>query len=876
MAYQQSELVNVLGLETVFIRGPDNYPISSQYVLYANGFGQGYWSNAVLPENLSTLSTALGSTNIYIAQLSTGQAAINQSTLSTTDVLQSTVSTSYEYSISTANATFLKVDSWWQSSINYTNSTVLGISTVSTFYSEISSVQSSVNASASSLSTAIYVVNLSTYNGITLETNNKINTAAQSNITNLGNYSNFVSTNYATISSLSTAQGYNASTLVSTGNSLYSSIYFLSTSLSSYVYETNSTTFSTFSSIFSTLSLQSTQIAKLQAFSTGSYSTNYFLASSLIVSSQAIQDSNLAIVLDNLQVQITNNSSDISANNSTFLNFQSTTISSISSLTNQVSTISDSLSSLWFNFELLSMSSILSSIYTSFYNLENYSYNLYSNTSTSVSTSVGYILYSTNLINQSIANAFFNSNVSSVYASTVSTVVPSTMAYVSSLISTLYSSLYYNLNSTLLDTVYSSLTSTTYGYLSTVVPSITSQVNSSFVTEQVLLLSNTSSNVVMNFSTYRNFYINVNNLTNGTIYKISYLSNAISSLNYNRGVITIDISTVGNFYSTNSSLLVLETNHYGYPTTTAERYIPYISNADYTMQYEYTILNQIIYTNLLGVYPRLNVTSIGYSTISTLLSVYINNVATSNFIWRNTPIAVNWTTYGFYPFSSFGGPAFNPQVQLTYNVNSTTVQTYGPYSFSQSTAVIQLPVISSATSAFVSTSISAYIVGKPTSAVSKSFVTILPAFNTVLLSSLSSGVRISGNKLAGITASGSNSLSNYGVTVSTATTNNALACYSTFVVANLLNTSLVNANFVGPSNVSVVPAIALISSLTSVNSSNAFSSIIYSNCTNDSASTIAPSTNAAFQQVIGIVNDGATRYSRILQLTSSPTTTFAL
>jgi len=380
----------------------------------------------------------------------------------------------------------------------------------------------------------------------------------------------------------------------------------------------------------------------------------------------------------------------------------------------------------------------------------------------------------------------------------------------------------------------------------------------------------------MNFSTYRNFYINVNNLTNGTIYKISYLSNAISSLNYNRGVITIDISTVGNFYSTNSSLLVLETNHYGYPTTTAERYIPYISNADYTMQYEYTILNQIIYTNLLGVYPRLNVTSIGYSTISSLLSVYINNVATSNFIWRNTPIAVNWTTYGFYPFSSFGGPAFNPQVQLTYNVNSTTVQTYGPYSFSQSTAVIQLPVISSATSAFVSTSISAYIVGKPTSAVSKSFVTILPAFNTVLLSSLSSGVRISGNKLAGITASGSNSLSNYGVTVSTATTNNALACYSTFVVANLLNTSLVNANFVGPSNVSVVPAIALISSLTSVNSSNAFSSIIYSNCTNDSASTIAPSTNAAFQQVIGIVNDGVTRYSRILQLTSSPTTTFAL
>jgi len=323
-------------------------------------------------------------------------------------------------------------------------------------------------------------------------------------------------------------------------------------------------------------------------------------------------------------------------------------------------------------------------------------------------------------------------------------------------------------------------------------------------------------------------------------------------------------------------LLVLATNHSGYPTFTSERYIPYISNADYTMQYEYTIVNQIVYTNLLGIYPRLNVTSVGYSTISTLYSVYVNSVINSNYVWRNTPIAVKWTNYAFYPFSSIGAPFFNAQVQLAYNVNSTTVQTYGPYPFSQSTAVIQLPVISSATSPFISTSISAYVVGKPTAAVSNSFVTVLPAFNTVYLSSISSGVRISGNTLAGFTNGGSNILSSYFATVSTPTGNNPNANYSglTYVVSNLL-TGGSNLNFIGPSNTSVIPAIALISTASGFTPANALSSLVYTNIT-DAVSSFTPRKNAASQQVIGLVNYGSTIFSRILPLQSSVTTSFAL
>lgn len=153
MAHQQSEITNTLLFESIFIRSPDNRPISSQYVLYANGFGQGYWSNAPLPQDLSTLSSAIASTNIKLNQFSTGQSTINAEFTSTTNSLQSTVSSAYAISVNTSNALFIAVDSFYQSSINVMNSTLLANSTYSTFFTAIGAVQSSVNASASSFST---------------------------------------------------------------------------------------------------------------------------------------------------------------------------------------------------------------------------------------------------------------------------------------------------------------------------------------------------------------------------------------------------------------------------------------------------------------------------------------------------------------------------------------------------------------------------------------------------------------------------------------------------------------------------------------------------------------------------------------------------
>jgi hypothetical protein len=879
MAHQQSEITNTLLFESIFIRSPDNRPISSQYVLYANGFGQGYWSNAPLPQDLSTLSSAIASTNIKLNQFSTGQSTINAEFTSTTNSLQSTVSSAYAISVNTSNALFIAVDSFYQSSINVMNSTLLANSTYSTFFTAIGAVQSSVNASASSFSTLVNSTNNALYSTITLETAINLNTALVFQNFQFGNYSTYVSTNFVTNSSLSTTQAANNAALLSTGSSLFNQISSVNNSLSSYILQNNASTNSTFYTVFSTLQIQSTQIADLQDLSTIISSLSYGWTTSTISTSQAIQDSNLAVSTASLQTQIDTNSTTTGNLTSTFQLFSTYTISSLSSLTRNVSSISDSLSSLWFQFELLSMSSILSSIYTSFYNLEIYSSNLIVGTSTSVSTSIGDILSTTFVYNQSIANAFFASNVSSVYASTVSTVIPSTMAFVSSMISTLYSSLYYDLNSTLQDTIVSSLTSTTNAYLSTISPTITSNVTSTLATQQTLLLSNASTNAIMDFANFRNFLVNVTSLTNGNVYRLTYQSNALSNINYNRGIITIDISTVGSAYSTNSSLLALDTNHFGYPTAISEKYIPYISNADYTMQYEYTILDQVVYTNLLGVYPRLNITSMTYST--TTAPVYVNNAVNSNFLWRNTPLIVSWSPYSFFPFGTFGGPPFVPQVQIGYSVGSSTVQTYGPFPFSQSTATIQLPAITNA-STFVATSLNTYVVGKPTTGASRSFTTILPSFHLILMSTTQNTIRIGGNKLSGFNDNGTSvlNLTNYSLLVSTSTSAaNSNINYSSltsdfFVASNILSPDRVFNNFIGPSTASAdASAVAIFSTLNT--STYVLSSLVYSTFL-ASVSTIISTTAAQFLQLTGVVNFGGIRYSRILQLTASTTTSFSL
>jgi hypothetical protein len=134
---------------------------------------------------------------------------------------------------------------------------------------------------------------------------------------------------------------------------------------------------------------------------------------------------------------------------------------------------------------------------------------------------------------------------------------------------------------------------------------------------------------------------------------------------------------------------------------------------------------------------------------------------------------------------------------------------------------------------------------------------------------------VSGNAVTGVSGTGSNPFLSYSTTVSTASGLDGAQSYGTgYGVSNLLIANP-NFNFVGPSNTSVVSAVAIISSISTIlNPLNAFSSISYSNVINNS--NVVASTNAQFMQMVGLVYDGAIRYGRILPLTSSVTTTFSL
>jgi hypothetical protein len=254
----------------------------------------------------------------------------------------------------------------------------------------------------------------------------------------------------------------------------------------------------------------------------------------------------------------------------------------------------------------------------------------------------------------------------------------------------------------------------------------------------------------MDMGGYRNFNINVYGLVNGSSnYVLNYTSNNISQINFRRGVITINISTVGVAYSNNNSQLHFNVYRWGLPTTVFGNVFPYISNADYTLQYEYTIMNSVIYTNLLNVFPRLATRTPQISSI--VRNVVLNGTASSNCFWRGTPVRVSWNNYSFFPFGAVGAPNLNPEVQIDVVVNSVTVgQYYAP--FLQSTMTIQAPYLTNQLVPVVPTTVKTYIVGNPNDVATTQFFTILPTFDSVTVTP-AGGNFIGGQELVAITDS---------------------------------------------------------------------------------------------------------------------------
>ena len=866
MAYTTTQTIDSVLLRGLNFRTPANAAISSQYTLYANGGGQTYWSNSVSPTDLSTLSTSLSksvssltstlqyqstvSGNIYKIYNST---AIGFSNADITNGLRITnLSTSMDVSLSNVYSTLY--------------SEILGISGISTFYDEISAVQSSVNASVSSLSTALYIQNTSTYTTLTVNYLAADNRLWNSTLSTIGTQ----------LSSLSSVVAYQ-SNLTTLSTTLTQQL--LSTSAGSIAYtdkqigNVNSTISTIYNS--SIMSLQSTNNALvmiIQPFvnlstniSTISrdwistyigwnnipvYSTIYGVNNSLSTSISTLAQSTLY-----LTISYSTFSTNYTHDYSTILGLNAVNVASTNYLQLQLNVITTS--------------SILLSIYSSFMDLEYYTSTLVGSTNASFVGFQSTLVSTTYAYNISANNVFFDVYVSTLYASTLSTLIPSTIAYTSSMVSTLYSTSYTYLISSLNSTISeltvdynSTLSSYTYIYISTVeynynssvlqylstpagamlstysslnycalstfqstsvgqlanqstlfyssflqwnssVTQLTSTASSliyiqssviastltgydstltyylnstntyvlqyttvqanntlmyientttdtynAFVTDlqaasstaalssiytfNDMYMSQTTSTATMDLASYRNFYITIYDIMDGIPYILNYYNDSISALDYRAGIITINISTVGSPYTYNGGRLRFDVNRWGMPTTTNGNIIPYISSAAYTVQYQYNIINSVVYTNLLNIYPAL-ATQNPYVNLTTVLDVYVSSLGmySPTAFWRGSPVVVSWTNYTFFPYLSTLN--MNVDILVDVVVDGSIITSYGPYPFSQSTTTVYAPFLTNQKFPVIPTRVEIYVAGLEAQAAVLTFSTIIPGFDDLTL-----------------------------------------------------------------------------------------------------------------------------------------------
>ena len=404
-------------------------------------------------------------------------------------------------------------------------------------------------------------------------------------------------------------------------------------------------------------------------------------------------------------------------------------------------------------------------------------------TSTFISSASGQLsTFSTQFWRQlSTQTGIYNSSIAAVTIGLNSTIASTTTAIYSFTISSATSTLNVIQNSTI---------QSYNNFVAGLNNSLSTASYSSLYTEQVLNLTSNTSNGVMDMATYRNFNINVYNiLSTNTQYRLSYSQNTLLGLNYRTGFIFINVSTVGQSYTSNNSQLQFDAYQWGLPTTVFGSVYPYISNADYTLQYQYVIQNNTLFTSLMNVYPRIRIQTAAITPVAYNVFNYATNSVYSSIVWRGSPVTVSWTKYSFFP-SSLGAPPFNPNILIDMRINNSTVAEYGPYPFESTSAVVNAPYLTGVQSSnILDTTVRVYIAGAVNQAATSSFFTLMPTFDVVRMLSpqLPARAYVGGNELAAVTDVGSYPLYSTNVTFTTISGQPSFDGSSNFIPQNINN-----------------------------------------------------------------------------------------
>jgi hypothetical protein len=566
---------------------------------------------------LSTLIHDIGGSTI-VAELSTFE-HYTYSSISTLFYYQNILlaqSTNLNYAfLSTANSFQIQLDSYYQSTLNATNSTVSALVGFSSFYQLISTQNSSFAYALSSMST-----------GIGLQ--DAITSTLLINYINTGLYSTSQWT-YAQISSL-TSTSATKTQLGAVSTSINYALLSTSTGLSTEINNLNDD-----------IALNSTFI-------------NYSLLST---------SDNLLTTIDTLSGELSYLSTGLISLSGEVSSYQYYNLSTISSLSLQVSTLTSltntntaELFSLNQQVSVITTSSILEGIYSTFIQLEAYTVELF------------YALeLSTMLFLESTNTAYVTFSESTIYGLEVQ--LTSTFdSYISTLVSTTNQSIY----------TLSGEISTTAAGASAIVSSINGV--------QLIQLNSDNFTGSLDFTNYRNFIVQVNNIADlaNSTYSVSFDPTTLGNIALQQGVIMLDISTNTQDYTQNNNKLALNLNSWNIINTPTYSEFPMLANSAYKMEYIYSVYNNSVYTSLVNIWPYQNTYNLIVSSINSNLAIDPTNV---NIYSTGTTLRVGWNMYLFSTFVT----GFSSFVNVDVDISGALIQTFGPYSYKQSTVQIAMP-----------------------------------------------------------------------------------------------------------------------------------------------------------------------------------------
>jgi hypothetical protein len=697
MSFTQTSQLNSLLLRGLQFRTNSNVPISTSYALYADGRGGTFWDQALKASDLSSYSTS-------VADIAESQSTLTFYTTSSVTGMQVQISTLEQDFSTLAGSVSTQIDQ-----------AIFSFSTNQYFIDQLSSIQLELETEISSIYSTLSSydnANFSTLSSYIVESQLVSFAYTDSSISNV--YTQSVSTSQDSLDVFSTSIN---NALISTSIAFASTILDQNSSLAIYISTDTAETASTNSSFLMMFSTADTRLSSLEFMSTNLLSTissysDYQLSTSQGIQNMSTQSTFLVIF------------STLEAISTIAISTANIAISTANTFANQINTVSIAtaqntadIADLNFNFNLLTTSTLISSIYDSFIGLEQFCVQLVVSTndgltSTLNSTTEGYIstIYSTiviDILNQ--AGAVFASTIfstadalTSTFISTLSTIYDeytssltsqldsSILAYVStpvgtaleqfstsseielSTFSTLYNSTLYQTNET--------FTNFVIGLQNFV----SSSALSTLYTQQLFTLSGTNSTASLNLPAFRNFAIHVSDVLDASQYRITYDPTALYGMDWKTGTILINVISTGG-YSYNNGKLVMDLYRFGFPTSIYDSMFPTLSSADYTLMYDYRIYNSTIYTTLQNVFPRLRILNASASGGGGTLNA-------------------GWTNYSWIPTGLVGSPPFTPQINVDLLQGGVVVKRYGPYNISVSS-------ISESTGITGSTDVNIYFAG---------------------------------------------------------------------------------------------------------------------------------------------------------------------